>query len=41
MLHIFDFWWFMLACVNAVDLPRFGLWYGDVECNEEILGFEY
>lgn len=32
---------FMLAFVNAVDLPRFGLWYEDVECNEEILGFEY
>jgi len=32
---------FMLAFVNAVDLPRFGPWYGDVECNEEILGFEY
>ena len=38
---MFDFWLFMLACVNAVDLPRFSPWYADVECNEEILGFEY
>ena len=32
---------FMLAFVNAAGLPRFGPWYGDVECNEEVLGLEY
>ena len=30
---------FMLAFVNAVDLPRFGPWYGGVD--EEILDFGY